>query len=182
MAAEKSDGVLLPLSGKLRAITLGAVLIALTATVPYLTLLNAFFFSGVFLAGMSAIYYAVISHQVRLSYNEAFVLGSFSGIAGGIFSETVSFLLIEFTGYRPGAEGLKLMVDWARDMAAGKPELAEQLRALTDMEALALAPVALTPADLLTGVLFASIFYAPIAGLGGVFTVFRLKRQAAKVR
>jgi len=67
-------------------------------------------------------------------------------------------------------------------MAAGKPELTEQLRVLTEMEALALAPVSLTPADLFTGILFAAVFYAPIAGLGGLFTVFRLKRQAAKGR
>lgn len=180
MCAEKSDDALLPLSGKLKATAFGALLIAVTVTLPYLTLLNAFFFSGVFISGMTAIYYAVISNQVRLSYNEAFVLGSFSGIAGGVFSETLSYLLIGLVGYRPGMEGLKLMVDWARDMAAGKPELAEQLRVLTEMEALALAPVSLTPIDLLTGILFASIFYAPIAGLGGVFTVFRLKRQAAK--
>lgn len=182
MAAEKSDGVLLPLSGKLKATALGAVLVTFTTTLPYLTLLNTFFFSGVFLAGMAAVYYAVIAYQARLSYNQAFVLGSFCGIAGGMFSETISYMLIALAGYRPGMEGLKLMVDWARDMAAGKPELTEQLRVLTEMEALALAPVSLTPADLFTGILFAAVFYAPIAGLGGLFTVFRLKRQAAKGR
>lgn len=182
MGTEPVSASSLPFSGKLTAIAVGAVLITLTSTVPYLTLLNAFFFSGVFIAGMIAIYYAVMYYQVRLSYNEAFLLGSFSGLAGGVLSETISYLLVVLTGYRPGTESLKLLLDWARGMAAGKPELTEQLRVLAEMEALALAPVQLTLADLFTGMFLAAMFYAPVAGIGGMFMVFRLKRQAAKGR
>jgi len=182
MDSEQTKEALLPLSGRVTAVAIGAALIVITTTVPYLTLLNAFFFSGIFIAGMAAIYYAVIRHQVRLTYNEAFILGSFCGFAGGMFSETLSFMLIELTGYRPGMEGMRLLLDWARDMAAGKPELAEQLRVLAEMETLALAPMDLTLADLFIGILFASIFYAPVAGIGGMFTVLRLKRQAARGR
>ncbi|MBM3422592.1 MAG: hypothetical protein FJY09_05005 [Chlorobi bacterium] len=182
IGTESASGSSLPFSGKLTAIAIGAVLISLTSTVPYLTLLNAFFLSGVFIAGMAAIYYAVIRYQVRLSYSEAFLLGSYSGLAGGMLSEAVSYLLVVLTGYRPGTESLTLLLDWARGMAAGKPELAEQMRVLAEMEALALAPVQLTPADLLTGMFLAAMFYAPVAGLGGIFMVFRLKRKAAKSR
>jgi len=180
MGAEQTNFSSLPLSGKLTAIAIGVGIILVTTTVPYLTLLNDFFFFGIFLAGMVAVYYAVISFQVRLSYNEAFLLGSFGGIAGGMFSEAIGYLLMELAGYRPGTESLKLLVDWARSMAAGKPELAAQMRELTEMEAFVLAPVELTLADLFTGMLQSSIFYGAIAGLGGMFTVLRLKRQAAK--
>lgn len=182
MGAEQTNFSSLPLSGKLIAIAIGSCIILLTTIVPYLTLLNDFFFFGIFLAGMVSIYYAVMVFQVRLSYNEAFLLGSFGGIAGGMFSETLSYLLIELAGYRPGTESLRLLIDWARDMAAGKPQFAEQLRELAETEAFVFAPVKLTLADLFTGMLQAAIFYAAIAGLGGMFTVFRLKRQAAKGR
>jgi hypothetical protein len=182
MDREPAKSSSLPLSAKLIAIAAGAVLITVTTTVPYLTLLNAFFFSGVFIAGMVAIYYAVISYQVPLAYHDSFLLGSFTGLAGGMLSETVSYLLIVMTGYRPGTESMKLLLDWARGMAAGRPELAEQLRMLTEMEAIAIAPVQLTAADLLTGIVLAAVFYAPVAGLGGMFMVLRLKRQAKKVK
>lgn len=124
----------------------------------------------------------MITFQARLSYNDAFLLGSLCGIAGGMFSETTGYILVELAGYRPGLESLKLLVGWTRDMFAGKPQLAEQLRELSEIEAFVFEPVRLTLADLFTGMLQSAIFYAAIAGLGGMFTVFRLKRQAARDR
>jgi hypothetical protein len=59
MGTEQTNSPLLPLSGKLTAIAIGCGIIVLTTIVPYLTLVNDFFFLGIFLAGMVSVYYAV---------------------------------------------------------------------------------------------------------------------------
>ena len=82
--------------------------------------------------------------------------------------------------YRPGTESLALLIDWALEMAKGRPELQDQVQALVAAERLALAPVSLSFTDILMNMAFSGVFYAPIAGLGGAYAVRRLKRQAAK--
>ena len=66
------------------------------------------------------------------------------------------------------------------DVAKGKPELQEQVRALVEAKKLVLAPAELTLTDLLMNMVVFGAFYALIAGLGGAYAVRRLKRQAAR--
>jgi len=180
MAVENVNRTLLPLDGKLYTVLLGAAIIILTTTVPYLTMVNVFLFAGIFLAGTIALHQTILRFQVRLSYREAFFLGCGAGLAGGILSEAVTFMLMEFFNYRPGTESLALVVDWVTEMAKGKPELQEQVKALVMAEKLALAPVSLSFTDILMNMLFSGAFYAPLAGLGGAYAVLRLKRSARR--
>jgi hypothetical protein len=180
MAAENVNQPLLPTSGKLYTVLLGAAIIILTTTVPYLTLVNVFLFAGIFFAGTIALHQTILRFQVRLSYREAFFLGCGAGLAGGVLSESLTFLLMELFNYRPGTESLALVIDWVTDMAKGKPDLQEQVQALVAAEKLALAPVSLGFTDIVMNMLFSGAFYAPIAGLGGAFAVLRLKRRARR--
>ena len=180
MAAENPVQSLLPIEGKLYAVLLGAVIVILTTTVPYLTLVNVFLFVGIFLAGVISLHQTIMRFQVTLTFREAFALGCMAGFMGGVLSEVVTFLLMEFVHYRPGTESLALVIDWALEMAKGRPELQEQVQALVAAEKLALAPVSLSFTDILMNMAFSGVFYAPIAGLGGAYAVRRLKRQAAR--
>jgi hypothetical protein len=180
MAAENVNQSLLPFKGKLYTVLLGAAIILLTTTVPYLTLVNIFLFAGIFLAGVVSLHQTILRYQVRLSYRDAFFLGCVAGMVGGFVSEGVTFLLMELFNYRPGTESLALVVDWVLEMAKGKPELQEQVQALVAAEKLAMAPVSISITDILMNMLFSGAFYAPIVGLGGAFAVLRLKRKAAR--
>jgi hypothetical protein len=183
MAADVVDRPSLPASGRFYTVLLGAFLVVLSTTVPYLTLLNAFFMAGIFMAGMFSIYFAVMHYQIRLSYSDAFLFASLGGIAGGLISEIVGYLLIEFAGYRPGTESLMLLVGWVHQMAAGNPELVDLVHEL-DREAKSIAQISpdINLKDLLVWIVVSAGLYAPVTGLGGIFMVFRLKRQAAKSR
>jgi hypothetical protein len=180
MAADISTQPSLPFSGKLYTVLLGAFIILLTTTVPYLTLLNVFLFAGIFLSGAVALNHSIMRFQVRLPYSEAFLLGCIAGMVGGVISEGATFLLMEQFHYRPGAESLSLVINWALDMAKGKPELNEQVQALVAAEKMALSPVKLTFKELLMNMAFSAAFYAPMTGLGGAYAVLRLKRRARK--
>ena len=180
MTAEKSVQSLLPVEGKLYAVLLGALIVILTTTVPYLTLVNVFLFVGIFLAGLISLHNTILRFQVTLTFREAFALGCMAGFMGGVLSEVVTFFLMEFLHYRPGTESLALVIDWALEMAKGRPELQKQVQALVAAEKLAIAPVSLSFTDILMNMAFSGVFYAPIAGLGGAYAVRRLKRQAAK--
>ncbi len=180
MTAEKSVQSLLPVEGKLYAVLLGALIVILTTTVPYLTLVNVFLFVGIFLAGLISLHNTILRFQVTLTFREAFALGCMAGFMGGVLSEVVTFFLMEFLHYRPGTESLALVIDWALEMAKGRPELQKQVQALVAAEKLAIAPVSLSFTDILMNMAFSGVFYAPIAGLGGAYAVRRLKRQAAR--
>ncbi|MCX6178314.1 MAG: hypothetical protein NT163_02915 [Chlorobiales bacterium] len=180
MATEKVNQSTLPFKGKLYTVLLGALIIILSTTVPYLTLLNVFLFAGIFLAGTVALHNSIMLFQVRLTYNQAFLLGCVAGLVGGVVSEGITFLLMELFNYRPGTESLALVIDWALEMAKGRPEVQQQVQALVAAEKLALVPVKLSFIDILMNMLFSGAFYAPIAGLGGAFAVLRLKRKAAR--
>jgi hypothetical protein len=180
MATEKVNQSTLPFKGKLYTILLGASIIILSTTVPYLTLLNVFLFAGIFFAGTVALHNSIMRFQVRLTYNQAFILGCFAGLVGGVVSEGITFLLMELFNYRPGTESLALVIDWALEMAKGRPDVQQQVQALVAAEKLALVPVKLSFIDILMNMLFSGAFYAPIAGLGGAFAVLRLKRKAVR--
>ena len=111
MAAEKPVQSLLPLEGTFYAVRLGAILILLSTTVPYLMLLNGFLFAGIFLAGVVALHKTILRFQVALTFREAFVLGCMVGFAGGVLSEAVSFFLIGLFHYRPERETLVFVID-----------------------------------------------------------------------
>ena len=180
MATDNVTQSPLPFKGKLYTVLLGSAIILLSTTVPYLTLLNVFLFAGIFLAGTVALHQTIMRYQVRLTYNQAFALGCLTGLVGGVLSEGVTTLLMELFNYRPGTESLALVIDWALEMAKGRPEVQQQVQALVAAEKLALAPVKLTFVDILLNTLFSGAFYAPITGLGGAFAVLRLKRKAAR--
>jgi len=156
------------------AIALGAALLLLTTTVPYLTLINAFLFAGIIMSGAAAAWFYIMRHQVRLSYPESFVLGAVSGFFGGALSVLAGFLLERWFGYVPGLESLKLLADWASSIDSGDAETIRQMLALVS------APKEISLADLIISMLFTGIFYAPFSGLGGRLTVFVLKRKAKK--
>ncbi|MBF0585706.1 hypothetical protein INT08_00280 [Prosthecochloris sp. N3] len=159
---------------RLRALGLGALLIVLTTTVPYLTLINALFFAGIFLGGAVAAHHYIISCQVRLSYSEAFFFSFLSGAAGSVISVVISYVLLTTFNYRPGIEGLMLLVDWMQQMAPDQPELSRQFREILE------APVDLSLVDFLLSIVVTVFLYSPVAGLGGIFSVWRLKRQARR--
>ncbi len=161
-------------NAKLRALATGALLIVLTTTVPYLTLVNAFFFAGIFISGAVAAYVYIITCQLRLTSSEAFLFSFFSGVAGSILSVLISYMLLTFFNYRAGIEGLMLLISWMQQMAPDQPELTMQLRDILE------APVELTLVDFLLSIVVTVFLYAPVAGLGGIFSVWRLKRQASK--
>ena len=56
----------LPLKGKLYSVVLGAAIIVLTTTIPYLTLLNVFLFAGIFLAGTVALHQTIMRFLVLI--------------------------------------------------------------------------------------------------------------------
>ncbi len=180
MAADSVNQSPLPFSAKLYTVLVGAILILLSTTVPYLTLINVFLFAGVFISGTIALNHSILRFQVRLAFNEAFLLGCFAGLVGGVLSEGVGYILMELFHYRPGSESLSLVIRWALDMAQNRPELHEQVETLVAAQKMALAPLNLSLADLFMNMVFSGAFYAPIAGLGGSFAVLRLKRKAAR--
>jgi hypothetical protein len=160
--------------GKAPELITGAALLVLTTTVPYLTLVNAFLFSGIVFSGAVASYIYIIRHQIRLSYSEAFVLGAMSGFIGGALSVLAGFLLEKLFGYRPGVESIRLLVEWGSRVA---PEEAATFR---QMLATVTAPIEISLTDLVVSMLFTAMFYAPFSGLGGRLTVLILKRQAQR--
>jgi hypothetical protein len=158
--------------GKAVAVLVGSVLIMLTTTIPYLTLVNAFLFAGIIFGGWGGTYYHIIRHQVRLDYGEAFLLGALCGLGGGVLSVMAGYLLLVGFDYRPGLESLVLLAEWGSRVA---PEEAGTFRQL--LQAVT-APVELTAADILMSMAMSGMIYAPFAGLGGRIAVFILKRQA----
>jgi hypothetical protein len=180
MASDNGNRSLLPREGKIYTVLLGAFIILLTTTVPYLTLLNVFLFAGIFLAGAVSLNRSILHFHVRLPYSEAFFWGCVTGLVGGILSEGVAFLLIETLHYRPGVESLSIVINWAVQIAKGKPELQDQVQALIAAQKLVLLPVKLTFKEILMNMVFSGAFYAPISGLGGAYAVLRLKRQAKR--
>ncbi|MEI7787051.1 MAG: hypothetical protein WCI23_00295 [Chlorobiaceae bacterium] len=180
MATENVTQSALPLKGKLYSVLLGAAIIILTTTIPYLTLLNVFLFAGIFLAGTIALHQTIMRFQVRLTYNQAFTIGCLAGLVGGVISEGITFALMELFNYRPGTESLALVIDWVLEMAKGRPEVQQQVQALVAAEKLALTPVKLSFVEILMNMAFSGVFYAPISGLGGAYAVLRLKRKAAR--
>jgi len=159
---------------KITSIVLGAALLLLMNTVPYLALINAFLFAGIILSGAVAAWFYIMRHQVRLGYAEAFVLGGVSGFFGGALSVLAGFLLETWFGYVPGLESLRLLANWAISMDSGNAETFRQMLALVS------APKDLSLVDLMISMLFTGIFYAPFSGIGGRLTVFILKRKAKK--
>lgn len=160
--------------GRLAGLAVGALLVLVTTTVPYLTLINSLFFAGIFISGALAAYYYIITCQERLTVSEAFVYSSLAGIAGAVLSVLVSYALLTGFGYRPGIEGLTLLVEWTRNLSPEQDELVRQLESVLQ------APVRMTFAELLVGMAVTVFLYAPVSGLGGMFTVWRLKRQATR--
>ena len=171
MAEVNADGTC---PGKAKGLALGSVLILLTTTVPYLTLINALFFAGIVIGGAFAVYYYIVTCQVRLKMSEAFVYGSLVGILGSVLSVLASYLLMTSFGYRPGIEGLMLIIDWTRNLSPEQESFVGQLEAVLQ------APVRMSLADLLVSIAITVFLYAPVSGLGGMFSVWRLKRQAAR--
>ncbi len=159
---------------KFRAVAIGGLLILLTTTFPYLTLINALFFVGILFSGAVAAYYYIVKCQVRLSMSEAFVFSSLAGIAGSVLSVTAGYILITVFNYRPGIEGLLLLSEWLRGMSP------EQDAFLNQVQEMLQAPIEMTFVDYLISLPITIFIYTPIAGLGGVFAVWRLKRQAVK--
>ena len=159
---------------KAPALLLGAALLVLTTTLPYLTLINAFLFAGIIAAGSVAAWYYIMHNQIRLESGEAFVLGAMSGFAGGALSVLAAYLLEKWFGYIPGLESLQLLVAWASRLAPEEaPNFQQMLAIVTEPKEIALT-------DLLMSMLLTGMFYAPFSGLGGRLTVFVLKRQARK--
>ncbi|MCE1273444.1 MAG: hypothetical protein HGB01_05200 [Chlorobiaceae bacterium] len=165
---------IVPYPGKGVAVLLGALLIVLSTTLPYLTLVNAFLFSGIIFSGGAAAWFYIIRHQVRLTYGQAFVLGAMCGLAGGVLSVGVEYFLLKVFGYRPGLESLRLLVEWGTRMA---PEEAPTFRQLMDMVT---APVEITVTDLVVSMLLTGAIYAPFAGVGARIAVLILKWQARR--
>ncbi len=159
---------------KFRAIALGGLLILLTTTFPYLTLINALFFAGILVSGTAASYYYIVKCQMRLSMSEAFVFSSFAGIAGSVFSVTAGYILITAFNYRPGIEGLLLLTEWLKGMSPEQDAFLNQAKEMLQ------APLEMTFVDYLISIPVTIFIYAPIAGLGGVLAVWYLKRQAKK--
>jgi hypothetical protein len=182
MAVNKPVQSVLPVEGKLHAVLIGTAIILLTTTVPYLTILNIFLFSGIFAAGAISLYYTILRFQVRLPYSEAYLTGCLSGFAGGALSELAGFFFMEYLNYRPGTESLSLVIDWMQETAKGNPALQEQVKQLVEAEKIALAPVKMTIADLFINMGVSGVMYGLIAGIGGAFAVFVLKRLAARGR
>ena len=159
---------------KIRALTIGGLLILLTTTFPYLTLINALFFAGILFSGVVAAYYYIVKCQVRLSMSEAFVFASLAGIAGSVLSVTTGYILITVFNYRPGIEGLLLLIEWLKGMSPEQDAFLNQVKEMLQ------APVEMTFVDYLISLPITIFIYAPIAGLGGIIVVWRLKRQAAR--
>lgn len=170
----------MPVKGRLFTLTLCSVLIVLTTTVPYLTLLNVLFFSGIFWSGFIALHQTILRYQVPLSFRDAFVLGSLAGFVGGLASELLGIMLMTLVDYRPGIESLSLIVQWATEQAMHNPELREQVTMLQEAEKLAKAPISLSFTDILLNLAITGMVYAPIAGFGGMLAVRWLKYQAAR--
>ena len=180
MTAENVNSSRLPFEGKRFAVLLGATIILVTTTLPYLTLINILLPVGIFVAGAVALHQTIMRFQVRLPYSEAFALGSITGMLGGILSVVVSFLLIRFINYTPGMESFLFVIDWMLGVAKGKPELQDQMQALVEAKKLVIAPAELTFTDLLMNMVVFGAFYSLIAGLGGSSAVLRLKRKARR--
>ena len=159
---------------KIRALAIGGLLILLTTTFPYLTLINALFFAGILFSGAVAAYYYIVQCQVRLSMSEAFVFASLAGIVGSVLSVTAGHILITIFNYRPGIEGLLLLSEWMKGLSPEQDAFLNQLQEMLH------APVEMTFMDYLLSLGITIFIYTPIAGLGGVIVVWRLKRQAGK--
>ena len=159
---------------KVTALLLGAAVLVMTTTLPYLTLINAFLFAGIIASGAAAAWYYIMHHQIRLESGEAFVLGAMSGLVGGVLSVLVAYLLETQFGYIPGLESLKFLVAWASRMAP------EEAPTFQQMLAVVTEPKDISLSDLVISMILTGMFYAPFAGLGGRLTVFALKRHARK--
>lgn len=159
---------------KFKALSIGALIILVTTTFPYLTLINALFFVGILFSGAAAAYYYIITCQIRFTLSEAFVFSGLAGIAGSFLSVMAGYILITVFNYRPGIEGLMLLSEWMKGMSPEQDAVVNQLQEILQ------APVEMTFVDFLISLTITIFIYAPFAGLGGVITVWLMKRQAAR--
>ncbi len=159
---------------KLKAIGIGAIIILASTMVPYLLLLNVFFLAGILIGGAVASYYYIVTCQERLSMSEAFVFSSLSGMVGSALSVIAEYVLITEFNYRPGATEFMTLSEQMKGLSP------EQDMRINQLQEMLQAPVEMTFTGLLLSLVITAIIYAPVAGLGGVFTVWRLKRQATK--
>lgn len=159
---------------KLKAIGIGAILVLASTTVPYLLLLNLFFLAGIIISGAVASYYYIVACQERLAMSEAFVFSSLAGMAGSALSVTADYILISEFNYRPGAAEFIAISEQMKGLSP------EQDMRINQLQEMLQAPVEATFAGFLLSLVITAIIYAPVAGLGGIFTVWRLKRQAGK--
>lgn len=159
---------------RLKSIGIGAICILASTTVPYLVLINIFLLSGVITGGAVAAYYYIIKCQTRLTISEAFVFSSLAGIAGSAVSVVAHYFLITFFQYRPGKEEFIALFERMKGIS---PE--EDMR-INQFQEMLQAPVEATLEGFLLSLVLTAIIYAPVAGLGGIFTVWWLKSQARK--
>ncbi len=159
---------------KKRALGIGALIILVTTTFPYLTLINALFFLGIMIGGAAAAYYYIVMCQIRLTLSDVFMFSSLAGVAGSVLSAFSGYLLITVFDYRPGIEGLMLLSEWMKGTSPEQDAFVKQIQEILQ------APVDMTFTEFLISLALTVFIYAPVAGIGGVITVWRLKRQAGK--
>lgn len=158
---------------RLKSIGIGAICILASTTVPYLVLINIFLLSGI-IGGAVAAYSYIIKCQTRLTISEAFVFSSLAGIAGSAVSVAAHYFLITFFQYKPGKEEFTALLERMKGVS---PE--DDMR-ITQFQEMLQAPVEATFEGFLLSLVITAIIYAPVAGLGGIFTVWWLKSQARK--
>lgn len=155
-------------------ILLGAILIVLTTFVPYLNLVNVLPFAGLFLSGAVATWAYIIRHQVPLSHREAFSLGARTGIAGSAGVLAVVYVMLERVR-ELSLEGFqKMLSDLGGSLPPNTPELYQQILLVIN------APAGIKAVSFLLSLIVLALLFGPLAGLGGRFTVWVLKRQAMR--
>ncbi|MCG8344676.1 MAG: hypothetical protein MI685_05875 [Chlorobiales bacterium] len=159
---------------RLKSIGIGAICILASTTVPYLVLINIFLLSGIIIGGAVAAYSYIIKCQTRLTISEAFVFSSLAGIAGSAVTVAAHYFLITFFQYRPGKEEFTALLEWMRGVSPEDDML------ITQYQEMLQAPVEISFPVFFVNIFVTAVFYAPVAGLGGICTVWWLKSQARK--
>ncbi len=159
---------------KLRSIAIGAFLILATTTIPILLFINIIPFAGIVLSGAVAAWYYIVMCQVKLSPSEAFVFSAVTGMAGSVLSAAAQFFLVEFFDFYPGKKTAVALLENSRTGSPENDSIIDQMLETLD------TPLEMSIPVFITAVVIRTIFFAPAAGLGGVLTVWWLKRQARK--
>jgi len=85
--------------GKVKPAIIGGIIMTITSTIPYLSLINCACCAGIMLGGLASVYFYLQQlppDEPPLESKHGLILGAFAGIFGAIFETLITVLIIKF--------------------------------------------------------------------------------------